>query len=337
MRNSNLVRNLGLAAIAVFAIGVVGYAASNGTGSDDDTALNTASTTERPTDAFAGFGTGGSDGANPVKSLGDVDESREELGPVGESVASAGAPGAGPITEGGTLVSQVDRKIVSTASVQMQVENVGGSFEEVGRIATSAGGFVASSSFSYHDDDQLASVTIRVPSEGYQGVLSSLRSLGVKVESESSDATDVTEQYTDLGSRLRTLEATETQLLTLLGRAETISDILTVQDRLNYTRGEIEQVKGRMQLLDDLTDLATITVHLRPVVGSGGEPGEGVDLGAEVSQAWDESIEFLGEIAAGVVTVVVFAWWVPLAGLPLLLGYKAMTRNRPNATPVNGD
>jgi hypothetical protein len=152
----------------------------------------------------------------------------------------------------------------------------------------------------------------------------------VKVDSESSDAADVTEEYTDLGSRLRTLEATEMQLLTLLAKAETISDILTVQDRLNYTRSEIEVIKGRMQLLDDLTALATITVHLRPaVVGGGEEPGEGVDLGAEVSEAWDESIEFLGEVAAGVITVVVFAWWVPLVGVPLVIGYKTMTRNRP--------
>ena len=211
----------------------------------------------------------------------------------------------------------------------MQVENVGGSFEEVSRVATSVGGFVASSSFSYHDEDQIASVTIRVPAESYQSVLASLRNLGVKIDAENSNAHDVTEEYTDLQSRLRTLEATETQLLTLLARAETITDILTVQDRLNITRGEIEQVKGRIQLLDDLTSLATITVHLRPVAAAGSsEPGEGVDLGAEVSQAWDESIEFLEEIAAGVLTVVVFAWWVPVVGLPLLIGYKAVTRRR---------
>ncbi len=170
-----------------------------------------------------------------------------------------------------------------------------------------------------------------MPSESYQSVLGSLRKLGVKVDAESSDANDVTEEYTDLGSRLRTLEATESQLLTLLGKANTISDILTVQDRLNYTRSDIEQVKGRQQLLDNLTSLATITVHLQPVVDAAAidEPGDGVDLGHEVSQAWDNSIEFLGEVAAGVLTVVVFAWWVPLVGLPLLVGYKAVTRHRP--------
>lgn len=327
MRSKKGLRTLGLVVAAVFAIGIVGYVA--GQGGDD--------ASEFPT-------SGGSAG-----SFGDKDMVRDDFGgqaapPVGvasdgdaseearNSAPAAGAPESAPGGAGAALASSIDRKIVSTASIQMQVENVGGSFEEVGRIATAAGGFVASSSFSNRGDDQVASVTIRVPAESYQSVLGSLRNLGVKVDAESSDANDVTEQYTDLGSRLRTLEATESQLLTLLERAETISDILTVQDRLNYTRGEIEQVKGRMQLLDDLTSLATITVHLQPVVaGNGGGPSEGVDLGAEVAEAWDASMEFLGEVAAGVVRVVVFAWWVPVAGVPLLLVYKAMTRNRPQA------
>jgi hypothetical protein len=325
MRKNRSLRNIGLVAVALFVIGVT--ACSTGSDADDESAAPNSAGSVGSVGAPA-------DGATSIfdsgKALGDVDNAREESATrIGGESAAAGAPGAGPVPQGGALVTTVDRKIVSSASIQMQVENVGGSFEEVGRIASAAGGFVASSSFSYHDDAQIASVTIRVPSDGYQGVLSSLRALGVKVDAENSDATDVTEEYTDLASRLRTLEATETQLLTLLARAETITDILTVQDRLNFTRTEIEQVKGRIQLLDDLTDLATITVHLRPVVaGNGGEPGTGVDLGNEIAEAWDESIEFLGEVAAGVLTVVVFAWWVPVAGLPLLLGYKAVTKRR---------
>ena len=172
MRNNKLWRNIGLAAIALFAIGVVGYAASNGTGGDESDALRDEGSADAvPSDGFATAGSSGGTGADAVKA-GDFDDAREEA-PQGESgVASAGAPASGPVAQGGSLVSAVDRKIVSTASVQLQVDDVGGSFEEVGRIATSVGGFIASSSFTYQGEDQLASVTIRVPAESYQGVLS---------------------------------------------------------------------------------------------------------------------------------------------------------------------
>jgi hypothetical protein len=172
-----------------------------------------------------------------------------------------------------------------------------------------------------------------VPSEVYPGVLSQLRGLAETVDYEESQAADVTEEFTDLQSRLRNLEATETQLLRLLDRAETITDILTVQDRLNGVQGEIEYVKGRMQLIGDLTDLATITVHLRPVAGAPvTPPGDGVNLGETISEAWDDSIAFLGSIAEGVLTVVVFAWWVPVIGVPAGVIAYAATRNKPRAT-----
>ncbi len=237
------------------------------------------------------------------------------------AVTNGTAPDAG-----GSLLAD-DRKIVQTASMRLDVKEVGVSFEEVGRIATAAGGFVASSSFSNLSDSQVASVTVRVPSTSYQDVLSDFRALGVKVVAEDSKSSDVTAEYTDLGSRLRNLEATDTQLLALLGRATTITEILQVQDRLNGVRSEVEQVKGRMAMLDKLTDLATITVHLQPVA-VGSSDGDGSRLGNEISAAWDNSMEFLTDVAAGIIHVVVFAWWVPLVGLPLFLIGSRLLRGR---------
>ena len=128
------------------------------------------------------------------------------------------------------LPNILDRKIIQSTSVAIEVEEVSGSFQEIIRITETAGGFVASSSFSNRDDEQIADVTIRVPANQYQSVLAGLRGMGT-VTTESSDANDVTEEYTDLQARLRTLNATEQRYLELLGQANTINEILTVQDR----------------------------------------------------------------------------------------------------------
>jgi hypothetical protein len=335
MRNNKLVRNIGLAALVLVALGVAGYAANGGGTSTHDTVLglDEGAMPEDGLDANGVFASEGSTGvANSVAPT--------LAQPARDSVASqAGGAGASKSTPPGqappapdALGDSLDRKIVQTASIQLQVKEVGASFEDVGRIATGAGGFVASSSFSYKGEQQFASMTIRVPSDQYQSVLGSLRSLGVKVDAEDSKAQDATEEYTDLTSRLRTLQATQDQLMTLLGKATSISDILTVHERLNDVTGQIEQVKGRMQLLDNLSDLATITVHLRPEAGAAKvSTDNGVDLGAKVSEAWDDSLDFLGGILGGVVTVVVFAWWVPLVGIPLLVGLKLFNRHHPPA------
>jgi hypothetical protein len=252
--------------------------------------------------------------------------------PPGVDVASEGSieesfdeTASGAVAQSSTL----DRKIVQTASLELTVEEVGSSFEEVSRIAAAAGGFVASSTFSRADDEQVASVTIRVPATQYQDVLRQLRGLALEVENESSQANDVTEEYTDLSSRLRNLEATEAQYLLLLGQAKDIGEILQVQDRLNSTRSEIEQVKGRLNLLNNLTDLATVTVHLRtdtaPVVGP--ETGGGVNPADAARGAWDASIDVLTGISSGIVAVVVFSWWLaPLLALAAFVVVRVLPR-----------
>ena len=179
-----------------------------------------------------------------------------------------------------TQPSVIDRQIIRTATVELTMDDVPGTLALIETAATGAGGFVAASSLNVEtvttppsEDDredetevrQTGTVSIRVPAENYPSVMSKIRDLVANPEdirSLTEDSSEVTEEYSDLQARLRNLEATETQYLDLLSRAATITDILQVQDRLNSTRLEIEQVQGRIQLLDDLTSMATITVNL---------------------------------------------------------------------------
>jgi hypothetical protein len=240
----------------------------------------------------------------------------------------------------GTDVSPVagldDRKIVQTGSIKMQVKDVGAGFQEVSRIASGAGGFVASSNFSYQGDVQVASLTIRVPAEKYQDVLAQLRATGAKVDSETSSGSDVTDEYADLNARLRNLQATETQLLTLLGNAKTMTEVLQVQDRLNTTRGQIEQAKGRQALLDRLSDLATISVSLRPVpIVAKTHDASDNSLRVRAEEAWDSSIDFLTNVTGGVLTVLIFSWWLPVVGVPVVFAFRRLNRRHEATAAVD--
>jgi len=232
----------------------------------------------------------------------------------------AAAPAAPPAPgDEAQLPDVLGRKIVQTTDIDVQVKEVPRSFQDIIRIATAAGGFVSSSTFSkISDDQQIADLTIRVPSDQYQSVLAQIRARG-DVAAEKSDANDATEEYTDLQARLRTLQATEQRYLDLLAKAESVNDILTLQDRLDSVRGQIEQVQGRINLLDHLIDLATITVHLRPpaVVAELSTGGGGIHPLNAAGNAWEQSLQALRGLAAAALVVAVFSWWLlpPLAAL----------------------
>ncbi len=270
----------------------------------------------------------------------------ERAMPDGRNVAGAPQSGAGAdgaVTGGDAnpaqLPSQLDRKIIQTATLDITVDAVSRNFEDVGNVAVGLGGFVASSQFGNEGDRQTASITIRVPGDKYQDALVQLRKLG-EVQGEQSGANDVTEEYTDLQSRLKNLQSIEAQYVELLQRAENINEVLTVQDRLNATRGEIEQVQGRINLLDHQTELATITVHLAPPIAAATGPSDSgsdspLDVAADSFQA---SLAVLLGIATVALAVAAFSWWlVPVAIVALAIARRqlhAMDARRASPPPM---
>jgi hypothetical protein len=231
---------------------------------------------------------------------------------------------------GAQLPSLLDRKIIMVATVDLNVDDVARGFEDVSNIATAAGGFVASSSFGHNGDNETASVTIRVPSDRYQDALDRIRKLG-DVQGVEASSNDVTEQYTDLQSRLRNLKATEEQYLGFLGKAKDIGEVLQVQDRLSAVRSEIEQVQGRINLVEHQTDLATITVHLDPPLVEQAKPSTGDRGPLEVAaDAFQASLDVLLGIATVGLAVAAFSWWlIPLAILGWLLGRRQLRARAP--------
>ncbi|MEO7667072.1 MAG: DUF4349 domain-containing protein, partial [Dehalococcoidia bacterium] len=239
----------------------------------------------------------------------------------------------------------LERKIVRNATMDTTVEDVPSAVRSVESRALAAGGFVSASNVFLEappdpapvlegepvptpaPERQRANVQIRVPAESYTAVMSDLRALG-DVKLESSTTSEVTEQYTDLEARLRNLQASEQQYLDLLGRAAEIPDIITVQDRLNAVRLEVEQVQGQLQLLDDLTDLATIDINISlPPLVVEIEPVEAEPGWAE--EAWDNAWEKSQQVleAAGVVAITagIVLVWILVPAILLGIGWRVAT------------
>lgn len=235
-----------------------------------------------------------------------------------------------------TLPAQfLDRKIAMSGSMDLQVQDVGGAFEDIRGIATAAGGFIAGSTFGYQGDNQVASVTIRVPVNRFQDVLADVRRLAERLDSEQATSQDLTEEYTDLQSQARNLQATEQRYLDLLARAQSINDILQLEDRLTSVRGQIEQLQGRVNAINNTTDMSTLTVHLKPVAAVQKVTQEatgGPHPLRAAGEAWEASLTVLSGVAAGVLVVLVFSWWlVPLLALVAVAAVRLLRSRRPQA------
>lgn len=208
--------------------------------------------------------------------------------------------------------AEVEQMIIWNANISLEVEDTRAAMGQVQALARELGGRTTGSE-SWLEGEQLhAQLTIRVPTEVFEEAMARLRDLALEVRRESSNSEDVTDQYVDLQSRLRHLEAKEAQLLEFLDDAEDTEATLAVYDHLAETQGEIEQVKGRMEYLRNLSAMATINVDLHPdeadlpVIEEGWKPGRVV---RDAARALINTLEVLADAII----------WIGIYLLPILL------------------
>jgi PKD repeat protein len=156
----------------------------------------------------------------------------------------------------------VQRMIVKTGKMSLVVEDIVTTMDRIIELTASYQGYVVSSN-SWHEGERLrGTITIRIPSGDYEDITGRLIELAVDVTSQNTSSQDVTEEYVDLSSKLKNLEATEQQLLEIMKKAEKVEDVLKVQSELTNTRADIEQTKGRMQYLEQTSATSLIQIDL---------------------------------------------------------------------------
>jgi hypothetical protein len=101
-----------------------------------------------------------------------------------------------------------------------------------------------------------------VPFQNFDAAFAEIKKVATQVVSESSNAQDITEEYTDLEARLKNKQAEEVSFVALLNRSGKIEEILAVTREVARVRGEIEQLTGQIRFLSSQTEMSTITVNL---------------------------------------------------------------------------
>lgn len=225
----------------------------------------------------------------------------------GATSGAARAPDVGGLTavagrgtaDSGTPSRSADR-IVKTGQVSLVVApgRVPATLSAVQALATARGGIVFSSSTQESGTSPTGRVTLRVPVQEFEATVLAVRRLDADVRSAQTKAADVSAQYTDLQAKVRALRATRERYLVLLARADSLSEILAVQQRVDKVSLQLDQVQGRLRLLSSQTAMSTLSVS----VAEQGDPSvrtfDGEDE-TDLGEAFDDAIDgFTGGVEA---------------------------------------
>jgi len=229
----------------------------------------------------------------PGISLQEAARLAEQKAPVPPAAELVRGQAAGQMT----LPSR-DRKLIQNADLEVAVTDFRRSFQEIVFLTEAAGGFVESSSFWQGEGDSRGgTLRLRVPQDSFTGLLTSIEELG-QVFQKNIHGQDVTQAYVDIEARLRALRAQEERLLLILGRANTVGEVLQVEAERSRVRAEIESLTAMLQQYDRMVSFSTIAVNLVPPREV--PPPPAGDLWGRLREAFLRSLRwlaYLGELA----------------------------------------
>ncbi len=158
------------------------------------------------------------------------------------------------------------RKLIKTVELEMQTRAYDAFITSLQSELAKAGGYVQQSDIRGGSGGigRNGTLTLRVPADELDAFLDALSPSGTVI-SRSEETQDVTLEYVDIESRLKALRAEQTALLALLEKAESLSDILTVQDKLTGVNGEIESYESRLRTMQTLIAYSTVNLHVYEV------------------------------------------------------------------------
>jgi hypothetical protein len=231
-----------------------------------------------------------------------------------------------------------ERIVIKNADLSIIVTDPAAAMETIGEMAEGMDGFIVYSNLYKTTTSQglevpNANITVRVPAEKLEDAMAQIKALvedaEVDIINENISGEDVTSQVTDLESRLRNLEAAETQLQEIMEDADETEDVIAVYRELTNVRGEIEVIEGQIQYYRESARLSAISVYLQakaavePITIGGWQPG------VEAQRAIQALVNGGRAIVDVLIWLVLFA--VPMLAiifLPIFLIVRAIRKRK---------
>lgn len=236
-----------------------------------------------------------------------VESTVPEENTTADAVTGEAESGAGAVTLDPGSTAESARKIVYTASLEMEATDFDAARTALLAAVDAQGGYLEHSSQNGSAEDQNRSLycTVRVPAENYRAFLDAAGRAGNQ-RYLSEDANDITAGYVDVEARLAALENQRDRLNALAETAQTTADLLEIESQLSDVQYEIENYTRQLRAMDDQITYSTVDISLYEVATlTPVTPATfGEKLGRAFGEGWDGFVDFV----QGFVLAVVYMW-----------------------------
>ena len=204
-------------------------------------------------------------------------------------------------------------KLIYSASATVETTEFDRTIEKLSALVEQYGGFVESSSINGsnyytqsrgYSSERYASYVIRVPSGKFSALMGSLSTLG-NVPYSHTYTENITAQYYDTDARLTAYQTQEARLLEMMEAAETVEDLIAIEEKLTELRYQIESLQSTLKNWDRQVAYSTLDLEIQEVIEY--TPESRMSYGQELALALTNGLRRTGEFFKDLLLAIVGA------------------------------
>ena len=158
----------------------------------------------------------------------------------------------------------IGRKLIRTINIEAETKDLDALLTDLDAQLATLGGYVQSKQVrgsATSGNRRYASLTLRIPADKLDQFVNHV-SGATNILSNSETTEDVTLKFIATESRIAALEAEEARVMELIGKAENLNELLTLESKLSAIRQELEEVKSQLKLYENLIDYGTVYLSI---------------------------------------------------------------------------
>ncbi|MDD4969224.1 MAG: DUF4349 domain-containing protein [Paludibacter sp.] len=212
----------------------------------------------------------------------------------------------------------IKKKIIKDGSIDITVNDLEKTKTEVDALVTRFGGYCDNEKFYKNEFGTSYHLKIRIPCSKFESFIANIQNGKGEITSKEISARDVTDQFIDMETRLANKQNYLTRYQELLKKANSIKEILDIQEKIRVLGEEIESTTGQLKYLNDLVDFSTLELTINLVKDYKYIPAQRMkfmdNLKQSFSRGWYGFIDFLFFLLSNWVFVIILAvlvyYWI---------------------------
>lgn len=197
-----------------------------------------------------------------------------------------------------------ERVLLRTAECRMEVVEIKERVKAIERLVEQKAGYLGDLNWQHYSHQEQVSMNLRVPAKDFQWVLDSIMKMAVEVNYQQISTQDVTEEYVDVQSRLKTKKAVRDRYEEILRtKAKTVEEILLAEEQIRRLQEEIEAQEGRLRYLSQRAAMSTIQLELYETLEEQAASPWWQRFGEEIGDSLSFSIALVKNLFLGLLSI----------------------------------